>query len=123
MKEAVSSLSFLYTLFCSQGTCRTNSEPFFCISLPAMPQQMRCIITGPEGTPYEGGCFVFDLFFPSGYPNVAPLMSLQTTGEGRMRFNPNLYADGKVGGGRQGWGRREARGACASTPTCTLTAR
>jgi baculoviral IAP repeat-containing protein 6 len=58
--------------------------------------QMRAIITGPEGTPYEGGCFVFDLFFPEGYPNVPPLMVLQTTGEGRQRFNPNLYADGKV---------------------------
>ena len=57
---------------------------------------MRAIITGPEGTPYEGGCFVFDLFFPDGYPNVPPLMVLQTTGEGRQRFNPNLYADGKV---------------------------
>jgi hypothetical protein len=57
---------------------------------------MRAIITGPEGTPYEGGCFVFDLLFPEGYPNVPPLMVLQTTGEGRVRFNPNLYADGKV---------------------------
>lgn len=101
---------------------------------------MRCIITGPEGTPYEGGCFVFDLFFPAGYPNVAPLMSLQTTGEGRMRFNPNLYADCKVGGGRQGReegegergacageGRRVLgdgeRGGCASARTCTWVAR
>ena len=58
---------------------------------------MRVIITGPEATPYEGGCFVFDMLFPEGYPNVPPLMVLQTTGEGRQRFNPNLYADGKVG--------------------------
>ena len=64
---------------------------------PAFSFQMRAILTGPEGTPYEGGCFVFDLFFPDGYPNVPPLMVLQTTGEGRQRFNPNLYADGKVG--------------------------
>lgn len=54
--------------------------------------QVRCIITGPQDTPYEGGMFVFDVFFPEGYPNVPPLMVLETTGEGRARFNPNLYA-------------------------------
>lgn len=54
--------------------------------------QVRCIITGPQDTPYEGGLFVFDVFFPAGYPNVPPLMVLETTGDGRARFNPNLYA-------------------------------
>jgi baculoviral IAP repeat-containing protein 6 len=58
---------------------------------------VRAIITGPEGTPYEGGLFLFDVYFPAGYPMVPPLMVLETTGEGRARFNPNLYADGKVG--------------------------
>lgn len=53
---------------------------------------MRVIISGPQDTPYEGGLFVFDVFFPPGYPNVPPLMVLETTGEGRARFNPNLYA-------------------------------
>jgi Ubiquitin-conjugating enzyme len=51
---------------------------------------------GPEGTPYFGGCFFFDVFFPSEYPEVPPLMMLETTGGGKARFNPNLYADGKV---------------------------
>jgi baculoviral IAP repeat-containing protein 6 len=41
--------------------------------------------------------FVFDVFFPEGYPNVPPLMVLETTGDGRARFNPNLYA-GEDGG-------------------------
>eukprot|EP00798_Chlamydomonas_sp_ICE-L_P010124 gene10124-8024_t len=58
--------------------------------------KMRAIITGPQGTPYEGGCFVFDIYFTQGYPNVPPLMTLETTGQGRWRANPNLYADGKV---------------------------
>ena len=46
------------------------------------------------------------MLFPEGYPNVPPLMVLQTTGEGRQRFNPNLYADGKVGrrGASYQWG-------------------
>ena len=53
-------------------------------------------MSGPEGTPYHGGCFMFDVFFPQDYPNVPPLMNMATNGEGRARFNPNLYADGKV---------------------------
>jgi ubiquitin-protein ligase len=60
--------------------------------------QVRCIITGPQDTPYECGMFVFDVFFPEGYPNVPPLMVLETTGDGRARFNPNLYA-GRIHGG------------------------
>ena len=54
------------------------------------------LITGPEDTPYDGGAFLFDAFFPSGYPNAAPKLKFRTTGGGRVRFNPNLYKDGKV---------------------------
>ena len=57
---------------------------------------MRACITGPPGTSYAQGCFMFDIFFPDAYPNVSPLVDFITTGNGRVRFNPNLYADGKV---------------------------
>ena len=57
---------------------------------------MKCIITGPEGTPYANGVFVFDLFCPAEFPSVPPLVNLQTTGSGTVRFNPNLYNCGKV---------------------------
>jgi ubiquitin-protein ligase len=57
---------------------------------------MKCAITGPKGTPYENGVFVFDVFCPSDYPASPPLVNLQTTGNGTMRFNPNLYNCGKV---------------------------
>ncbi|GMH33033.1 hypothetical protein BSKO_00867 [Bryopsis sp. KO-2023] len=56
----------------------------------------QALITGPEGTPYADGCFLFDLYFPPTYPAVPPKVKLRTTGGGRMRFNPNLYANGKV---------------------------
>jgi baculoviral IAP repeat-containing protein 6 len=56
----------------------------------------RVVITGPANTPYEGGAFAFDAFCPSGYPEHPPMVNLDTTGGGRARFNPNLYADGKV---------------------------
>jgi len=49
-----------------------------------------------SGTPYESGCFFFDVFFPPQYPHVPPLLILETTGGGVARFNPNLYSDGKV---------------------------
>jgi len=57
---------------------------------------MRALLTGPEGTPYAYGCFLFDLYFPHTYPTTAMLVNFETTGQGRARFNPNLYADGKV---------------------------
>ena len=39
---------------------------------------------------------MFDIFLPAGYPNVPPIVELATTGGGTVRFNANLYADGKV---------------------------
>ena len=56
----------------------------------------RAMISGPEGTPYSAGLFIFDILCPSDYPNVAPKVNLQTTGGGTVRFNPNLYNCGKV---------------------------
>uniref|UniRef100_A0AC34QZQ9 UBC core domain-containing protein n=1 Tax=Panagrolaimus sp. JU765 TaxID=591449 RepID=A0AC34QZQ9_9BILA len=57
---------------------------------------MKVLITGPEDTPYANGLFEFDVFFPANYPNVPPKCNFLTTGGGSVRFNPNLYADGKV---------------------------
>jgi baculoviral IAP repeat-containing protein 6 len=57
---------------------------------------MNALITGPLDTPYAGGCFIFDIFFPGTYPSTPPLVNLRTTGAGSVRFNPNLYNTGKV---------------------------
>lgn len=57
---------------------------------------IKALITGPEGTPYEHGCFIFDIFLPDNYPNSPPGCLIITTGNGTARFNPNLYACGKV---------------------------
>lgn len=56
----------------------------------------QVLITGPPDTPYMNGCFEFDVFFPQNYPNSPMLVNLKTTGKGQVRFNPNLYACGKV---------------------------
>eukprot|EP01098_Paradermamoeba_levis_P011129 TRINITY_DN4731_c0_g4_i3.p1 TRINITY_DN4731_c0_g4~~TRINITY_DN4731_c0_g4_i3.p1 ORF type:complete len:395 (-),score=154.58 TRINITY_DN4731_c0_g4_i3:38-1075(-) len=57
---------------------------------------MQALITGPTETPYGFGCFQFDIYCPADYPNCPPVVNLQTTGNGSVRFNPNLYNCGKV---------------------------
>ena len=57
--------------------------------------EARFMIVGPEGTPYHHGFYLFYLKFPPNYPFVPPSMTYCTV-SGNMRFNPNLYADGKV---------------------------
>ena len=54
------------------------------------------IISGPKDTPYHNGLFEFHAYFPDGYPNVIPQVLLNTTDNGSVRFNPNLYENGKV---------------------------
>lgn len=57
---------------------------------------MKVLITGPVETPYANGCFEFDVYFPPDYPNSPMLINMETTGHRTIRFNPNLYNDGKV---------------------------
>ena len=33
---------------------------------------LKAVITGPEETPYTGGVFEFDIYFPTKYPAVPP---------------------------------------------------
>lgn len=49
-----------------------------------------------DDCPYFGGCFMFDILIPADYPNVNPNVHFLTTGNGTVRFNPNLYNCGKV---------------------------
>lgn len=53
------------------------------------------IICGMEGTPYHGGFFCFEVHFPDNYPFDPPKFNYLTN-DGRNRFNPNLYINGKV---------------------------
>lgn len=57
---------------------------------------MQALIMGSNGTPYGHGAFLFDIHFEDSYPNNPPKVNLTTTGSGQIRFNPNLYACGKV---------------------------
>lgn len=53
------------------------------------------IVCGCEDTPYYGGAFAFEVRFPDNYPFDPPTFTYLTN-DGRTRFNPNLYKNGKV---------------------------
>ncbi|KAG0358763.1 hypothetical protein BGZ54_010296 [Gamsiella multidivaricata] len=57
---------------------------------------IKAMITGPPDTPYCLGQFEFSLQFPKDYPTNPPKVLALTTNHGRTRFNPNIYAGGKV---------------------------
>lgn len=53
------------------------------------------LIIGNKDTPYSNGYFLFEFIFPLNYPFNPPKIKYLTN-DGKMRFNPNLYVDGKV---------------------------
>ena len=53
------------------------------------------MIIGPSDTPYFGGYYFFELNFPVNYPYSPPHIIYCTNAE-KIRFNPNLYTNGKV---------------------------
>jgi ubiquitin-protein ligase len=55
----------------------------------------KALIRGPADTPYEGSLLLFSIQFPSDYP-FSPPNVLFLTSDGRTRFHPNLYVEGKV---------------------------
>ncbi|ORX39251.1 hypothetical protein BD324DRAFT_619003 [Kockovaella imperatae] len=58
---------------------------------------VRCLIIGPEGTPYANAPFVFDVFMdPTKFPREPPKVHFHSHTNGQGRCNPNLYEDGKV---------------------------
>lgn len=59
------------------------------------PDMMRFLIIGPANTPYEHGIFEFDMLCGAEFPLKPPLVKFKTTGGGKVRFNPNLYQEGK----------------------------
>ena len=55
----------------------------------------HAMIIGPEDTPYYGGYYFFELRYPTNYPHSPPVVKFFTQGD-QIRFNPNLYKNGKV---------------------------
>ena len=56
---------------------------------------VKALIIGPLDTPYENGFYFFDLIFDNEYPFKPPTVKFCTQ-NGNIRYNPNLYTNGKV---------------------------
>jgi len=53
------------------------------------------LIIGPSDTIYADGFFLFKFKIPHNYPYAPPVVTFHTQGD-NIRFNPNLYRNGKV---------------------------
>ena len=58
------------------------------------PDVLKACIIAPEGTPYENGCFEFDILLPLDYPNVPPKVQIITTSHGR-KVRVSIVLSGK----------------------------
>lgn len=92
-KKAITRLFAEYTSLQIDLPINADASIFVKID-PTNMSAMRALIIGPKDTPYENGCFIFDIFIPGTYPNNHP--DAHFMNHGGNRFNPNLYADGKV---------------------------
>eukprot|EP00834_Sanchytrium_tribonematis_P002451 NODE_76_length_23837_cov_1.242396.p1 type:complete len:824 gc:universal NODE_76_length_23837_cov_1.242396:5881-8352(+) len=55
----------------------------------------RCMIIGPQETPYEDTCFFFDVYLDESYPSQPPMVHYRSFSDGKQ-LNPNLFDEGKV---------------------------
>ena len=58
-------------------------------------KNVKALIIGPSDSPYEKGYYFFDINFPNNYPIEPPSVKFMTL-DNIVRFNPNLYKNGKV---------------------------
>ncbi len=56
---------------------------------------LKILMIGPSDTPYEFGFYFFNITMPQNYPFAPPKVTYCTQ-NGKTRFNPNLYVNGKV---------------------------
>jgi ubiquitin-protein ligase len=78
------------------------------------------MIIGPDDTPYFGGFYFFKFQFPTDYPYSPPVVTCHTN-DGRTRFNPNLYINGKVCISILNTWRGEPWSSCQTISTVLLT--
>jgi ubiquitin-protein ligase len=72
-----------------------NDVGIYCHIDESNIQNIKALIIGPSNTPYENGFYLFDINFPNDYPFTPPKVKFLTYEPG-IRFNPNLYTNGKV---------------------------
>ena len=57
--------------------------------------ELYALIIGNNDTPYEGGYYYFKINFDETYPTKPPQCKFETINN-KIRFNPNLYENGKI---------------------------
>jgi len=72
-----------------------NKVGIYCHIDESNIQDIKALIIGPKNTPYENGFYFFNIHFPNDYPFSPPKVKFLTYEYG-IRFNPNLYTNGKV---------------------------
>jgi ubiquitin-conjugating enzyme E2 Z len=72
-----------------------NDVGIYCHIDDADITDIKALIIGPPNTPYENGFYLFNIKFPTDYPFNPPKVKFVTYESG-VRFNPNLYTNGKV---------------------------
>ena len=70
------------------------SENIFVVSTNTI-NIARCLIIGPDDTPYENGFYLYEIRFPNDYP-YSPPKAIFYTNDGNVRMHPNYYTSGKV---------------------------
>jgi ubiquitin-conjugating enzyme E2 Z len=78
------------------------------------------MIIGPTDTPYQDGFYFFQFDFPCDYPHSPPVLTFLSNGD-NIRFNPNLYRNGKVCISILNTWRGEQWTSCQSISTILLT--
>ena len=72
-----------------------NEQGIFYIHDDENMLEGHAMIIGPKDTPYEDGMYFFKFNFPYDYPINPPKVTFLNC-DGKTRFNPNLYKNGKV---------------------------
>ena len=72
-----------------------NDVGIYCHFDDSNIKNVKALIIGPKNTPYENGFYLFDINFENDYPFSPPKVKFLTYEYG-IRFNPNLYINGKV---------------------------
>lgn len=78
------------------------------------------MIVGTSDTPYFSGFYLFKFNFTADYPYSPPVLTF-CTNDGYIRFNPNLYINGKVCVSILNTWRGEPWSSCQSITTILLT--
>ena len=89
----------MYAIDASTAPSQTDVSDRIALAVACEDEDVRnvkALIIGPPDTPYQYGFFEFAIKFGSDYPNKPPKVDARTTNNGRCRFNPNIYAGGKV---------------------------